>query len=153
MDGLNQEYFTSMIRRARPLDLDALVGLVMRATLKFDMGDLLISRECITSTAQRLISDPQSLVLVHETQGVDGAIVLAVNDGLFFERKAAGILFWYAAIPRSGYLLLRHAMKWCKARPAIKAIGLSLDFGGDERVGKLLQRAGLKSRGRSHVRY
>lgn len=125
----------------------------MRATLKVEIGDLLISRERITETAQRLISDPQSLVLVHETLGIDGAIVLAVHEGLFFKRKAACILFWYASVPRSGYLLLRHAMKWCDSRHAIKAVGFIEDFVGNVRTGKLLERVGLKRRGSFYGRY
>lgn len=155
MDSLNPEHQVciDMIRRAKPIDLDALVGLVMRALLKFDLGDLLVSRERITHTAQQMISDPQALVLVHDVQGIDGAIVIGSQDALFCERKLAAILFWYATTPRSGYLLLRHAMKWINGRQAIKGVGMSLEFNADERVGKLLQRVGLKPRGRSFARY
>lgn len=155
MDSLNPEhqYDIAMIRRAKPIDIDALAGLVMRACLKFDLGDLLVSRERITHTAQSMISDPQSLVLVHDVQGIDGAIVIGSQDALFCERKLAAILFWYATTPRSGYLLLRHAMKWVNGRPAIKGVGMSMEFQTDERVGKLLQRAGIPRRGQTYARY
>lgn len=136
-----------MIRRAIPRDIQALVGLALRCIRGLDTGDLVISSARVEATVRRLVSDASGLVLLDERVGLTGAIALAVSDGHFFERKVAGIVFWYSEIPGSGYALLREALKWCAGRPAIKAVGLAQDFGGDVRVGKLLQRAGLKKRG------
>lgn len=141
-----------MIRRAIPRDIQALVGLALRCIRGLDTGDLVISSARIEAALRRLVSDPSSLVLVSGTP-IDGAIAVQVNDGCFYERKSAGIIFWYSGVPGIGYALLKRALKWADSRPAIKAIGLSQDFGGDARVGKLLERAGLKYRGSVYARY
>ena len=135
-----------MIRRATPSDVEALTALVLRALVALDVGGLVISGRKIEAEAKRLISDPSGFVLVNG-EPINGAIALQVRDGFFFERKVAGIVFWYAETPRTGYAMLRQAVQWCSERPVIKVVGMSMDFGGDERIGTLLERVGLKCRG------
>ena len=143
-----------MIRRAKPSDVPALVALAHRALQHVDIGNVVVSKTRISGASCRLVSDPQSLVLVHESDGtIDGAIAVGVSDALWFERKVAGILFWYAEQPRTGYAMLRQAVQWSLSRPVIKAIGLSEEFTFDPRIGKLLERAGLKRRGSVFARY
>lgn len=142
-----------MIRRAIPRDIPALVGLALRCIRDLDVGDLVVSPARVEATARRLVSDPSGLVLVDDGIGISAVIAVAVSDGHFFERKAAGIIFWYSETPGSGYRLLREAMNWARGRPAVKAIGLSQDFGGDVRIAKVMTRAGLKVRGSVSARY
>lgn len=143
-----------MIRRAVPDDCGSLVALALEALVTVDIGDLLVERRRIRLLATNLVSDPSCLVLVHEeNMRLTGAIALSVSAGLFFERKAAAICFWYATVPGTGRALLREALRWALARPAIKAVGASFDFGCDPRVGKILERAGLRLRGQVYARY
>lgn len=142
-----------MIRRARPADVTSLVAMALRALGSLDTGTVVVSKKRIELTARRLVSDPQSLVLVHENNDIDGAIAVSVTDSICFERKIAGIVLWYAEVSGTGATLLRQALMWSAKRPAIKAVGLSMDFGGDERIGKLLERAGLNRRGSVYARY
>lgn len=143
-----------MIRRAKPADVAAVIVLAQRAALRVDTSTVVVSPARIAQAALRMISEPQSLVLVHESSGaIDGVIAVSVSDALWFERKIAGIVLWYAEVPRSGYAMLRQALAWCAHRPAIKAIGISEDFACDPRIGKLLEHAGLKKRGSVYARY
>lgn len=146
--------FPAGLRKARPQDLPRLTDLALEALAEVDTGTLVLSRERIVSLARTLVSDPSGLVLVDVHDGVlTGAIALSVSDGVFFERKSAGIIFWYSRIPRRGYVLLRQALQWVNSRPSIKAVGFAEDFVGDRRVGKLLERAGLKYRGSVYAKY
>lgn len=144
-----------MIRKATPSDLPALVALARHALLSVDIGDVRISLPRIAAQAQRLVSDSSSLVLINERtdQQIDGAIVVAVNDAIWFERKVGCILLWHAQTPGTGYSMLWRAVRWCSERPAIKAVGFSEDFCGGERIGKLLERVGLTARGSVFARY
>jgi hypothetical protein len=144
-----------VIRRAQPRDIHALLVLAQRATLRVETGNVVISLERMAAVALRMLSEPQSLVLVHETSdGIRGAIAVGVNDALWFDRKVASIVLWYAEVPGTGYAMLRHALEWCDRRPVIKAVGISEDFAWDNQlIGKILERAGLKRRGSVYARY
>lgn len=141
------------LRRARPSDLEALTDLALDALDRIDTGTLLVSRERIRSLARTLISDASGLVLVLDQDGITGAIALSVSDGAFFERQSAGIHLWHARSAWRLKVLLDAAMRWVDARRAIKAVGVSFDFGCDARLGRLLERHGLKLRGPTFARY
>lgn len=140
------------MRRATPSDLSALVALSLKAVELFSTDEVVSSKDRIEATAKRLISDPQSFVLV-TGKPIDGAIVIAVNDAVWFERKVACILLWYAQVPGTGRVMLRKALEWFDSRPAIKGIGFAEDFGGDRRTALLLERKGLKLRGSVFARF
>jgi len=144
-----------MIRRASPTDALAIVELAARAVSGLpDSRNVVSSAARVRQAAKRLISDPQSLVLVCDQDGkLNGVLAMSVSDALWFERKVAGIVLWYAETPRTGYAMLRQALTWAKGRPAIKAVGFSEEFAVDQRVGNLLMRAGLPRRGAVYARY
>jgi hypothetical protein len=136
-----------MIRPARPQDVPAIVRLGMAALNESPYPTLRISEAKVIEVAKACVSSPQHFAWVAEVEGeVRGAVTAFVDDCLFYERKQANVVQFYAReAPGEGIKMIRELMRWARARPVIKMVCFTLEVSADPRIGKLLSRMGLKA--------
>ncbi len=134
-----------VLRPATPYDLNAIVGLGLKALEAGAYPGLVISTEKVRSVALDCISSPKNFAWVAEEDGeVVAAVSAIVHDMMFHERKQASVVQFYTRKPNAGLPLIREFLKWARGRRVIKAICFTLECDADPRIGKMLERLGLK---------
>lgn len=134
-----------MIRPATPHDVEKVVALGVEALEKHGYEGLVISRERCRNVAVECISGASHFAWVAEEAGEIVAAVLAlVHPLMFYERNQATVVQFYSKRPGAGIKLLRQFLTWARGRRAIKSIVFTVEHEADPRIGKLLQRLGLK---------
>ena len=135
-----------MIRKAKPGDLEAIVALGVEALEQDAYEELVISEAKVRDVATHCISSANDFVWVSEKDDViRGAFVASIRDMLFYERKQASVLMYYCHEVGDGARLIREFLRWARSRRIIKMIEFTLEPGADPRIGKLLERMGLKT--------
>lgn len=133
------------IRIAVPADIPAIVSLGIEALERGAYEKLVISHERVEAIARECVSAASNFAWVAEHDGqVVAAVCGFVSPCLFYERNQFNICQFYTRVPGAGLPLLRQALRWARARPAIKIIVFTLEGDADPRIGKLLMRLGLR---------
>lgn len=134
-----------MIRKATPSDVPAIVRLGLQALQEDAWPRVRIDPRKVEAWVKLGVSAASHFVWVAEVDGeVKGAIAAHVDDCLFYERKQATVMQFYAKdAPGEGIKLIRAFLRWARSRPAIKIIAFTLEANADPRIGKMLERLGL----------
>jgi hypothetical protein len=136
---------TKIIRKAVPNDIDSIVCLGIEALNKYSYPNLLIDKDKIYQIARECVSAPCNFSWVSVTDNkVTGAVCALVHPLMFYERSQASVVQFYCKTPGEGIKLLREFLGWARSRPVIKLICFTLEGRMDPRVGKMLNRLGLK---------
>ena len=134
----------SILRRAKPADLDAITELGVEALNIDPFEDMVIDPGRCRRMAQMCVNDAGSFAWVSEIDRVVVAAVLAsVHDCMCYERKQASVVQFYTRVPGEGIKLIRHFFRWVEPRRAIKMVAFTLETKVDPRIGKMLSRMGL----------
>ena len=133
------------MRVATLLDTKAIVDLGMEALERDPYPGLVISRDKLIEVAHECISQNCNFAWVEEEDGeIVGAVCALVHEMTFHERKQASVVQFYCNKPDKGVRLIRKFLDWARNRRAIKMICFTLECRADPRIGKLLNRLGLK---------
>ena len=133
------------MRAATLADVDSIVALGMEALERNPYPGLLVSRSKVKEVAVECISQNCNFAWVEEEDGVVvGAVCAMVHEMTFHERQQATVVQFYSTKPNKGVRLIREFLKWARGRRTIKMICFTLECKADPRVGKLLNRLGLK---------
>lgn len=134
-----------IVRRATPADLHDVVRLGIAGLEHDAYPGLLIDRSKVVDVARHAISSPSDYVGVGELNGqVVAAVTAVVGDMLFHERKQATVLQFWTEVPGCGLPVMRAFLRWARARPIIKSIVFTVEHGADPRIGRMLERLGLR---------
>ncbi len=136
---------TRLIRKAKPSDVPAVVRLGLEALNQDPYEELLICEDKVKAIAIECISAPCNFCWVAEKDGeVVGAVTAIVHQMAFYERSQATVVQFFCKEPGEGIKLIRELLNWVDTRPAIKMVCFTLECRADPRIGKLLNRLGLK---------
>lgn len=135
-----------MIRRARLDDLEIICELGYESLQVNDpYPEMRISKAKIREMATEMISGNSHFAWVDEQDGdVVGAVCAYSSESLFYERKQLNVVMFYTRRPGGGGWLLRELIRWWKGRPALKMICFVLESGTDPKLGRFLERHGLR---------
>lgn len=129
-----------------PADIPAITAIGLEALRAQAYPGLVISPEKVEHVARECVTSASNFAWVAERDGVVGGAVCAlVHDQMWYARKQASVVQFASNIPGDGAKLLREFMRWARGRPAIKLISFSLECDADPRIGKLLERLGLRT--------
>ncbi len=108
---------------------------------------MVIDRAKVERTVRFVVSSAKHFAWVAEVNGeVKGVVGAVVDECMFYERKQATVIQFYAReAPGEGVKLIRQFLKWARSRPAIKMIVFTLEGNADPRIGKMLSRMGLRT--------
>lgn len=134
-----------IIRKATPLDIDAIIALGMEGLELYQYPNMRVDRSKVHNIALECISAPCNFAWVVEDDGeITGAICALVHSMLFYERSQASVVQFFCKTPGYGVKLIKEFLTWARSRPVIKMICFTLDARMDVRIGRLLTRLGLK---------
>lgn len=136
-----------MIRPAKPQDVPAIIRMALQALNEEPYPYLVIDKAKVERTVKHVVSSAQHFSWVAEVGGeVRGVVGAVVDDCMFYERKQATVVQFYAKeAPGEGVKLIREFLRWARSRPAIKMIVFTLEGGADPRIGLMLKRMGLST--------
>jgi len=125
--------------------MDGIVELGLEALNLDPYNKLVISKRKIISLANECISSANNFAWVVEHDNkIKGAVCALIHPIMFYEKSQASVLQFYCKVPGAGIKLLRTFMEWVDSRPVIKLVVFTLEGNADPRIGKLLNRLGLK---------
>jgi len=134
------------IQNAALVHVGGMVRLGVDALKKDPAPRQRISTEKLTNLARTCIVDPNHYAKV-SVVGLEvvASVCAIVDDQMLYERKQATVVQFYTIAPGEGVKLLRDFMRWCREQRKIKSIVVLVEHGADPRIGRLLERLGLKS--------
>ncbi len=135
------------LRDATLKDVSGILAVVLKFT---DHLPVLPDKQKIKKLIVESISTKSNFCQV-TTEGsqVTGALVAIGQQGLWFERRHLHILFFATSSTGGGIGMLRNVINWSRDRRAIKVV--SADFLVPDRMGAMLERAGLVRTGSSYI--
>lgn len=134
------------MRAAKLSDIDGLMALGIEAMEKDPYEGLVMDRKKMRNMLVECISGASNFCwLVEDDEGApQAAVTVLVHPMMFYERNQASVVQFYSRVPGWGVKLIREFLKWARGRRAIKMIVFTLEPGADPRIGRLLERLGLR---------
>lgn len=134
-----------IIRQATVSDIPAIVDIGIKGLMNDPYPNLVIDPIKVKAIATECVSSASNFSWVSEEKGeVVAAVSVLVHDMMFYERKQATVVQFYAIQPNAGLPLIRKFLEWARSRKIIKMICFTLECRADPRIGKLLKRLGLQ---------
>jgi hypothetical protein len=135
-----------MIRKATLADLGALQELAINHAKQYPY--LIPNKESIKKLITECISSAVNFAFVSEYGGrVCGALLAIAHNNLWAQKKSSTVLAFVCNESWDGSKLLNQYAEWVDERPVIRRAGFQFDIEVDQRVLKMLERAGFKKHG------
>ena len=141
--------------------------IAIRPAKRFDMGAVLTmlkpylagyplkpDPDRIAAVALELHTSAQHYARVAvKDDEVVGCMLAISNENLWAQRKHAHVIGWVSASTGAGVKLLVDFASWVTSRRAVKVAGFTFDTKVDERIYRLVERAGFARHGQSFLLY
>ena len=133
-----------MIRKAKPSDVNAIVGLTLEYIEKMDPYPFCrVDKDRVKDSIKVAVSGSGNFAWVNEVDGkVEGVLCAATHDFSFYQRKQVSVLVFYNRKP-GGAGLMKKFVKWFIARPAIRACTVIMEV-PNPRMDRHLVKLGFK---------